>query len=1511
MKKVLHFCLLLITFSSFAQLSKTHYIPPISCSNNQLSITEEQYLYISCPNTTPINFKIIQFGSTTITGTVSRNNPYIMNIGTGNQTQFVIDRNNANSVISNKGFVIEADDLVYTSVRVNGGQGNQAGQITSKGVEALGKSFRVGAFTNTAVNGFNNNHMTFATVLATENNTTVTFSDIKTGVIMVNSTTGDSDFSVTLNSGQSYCVAVEGPILANRNGLIGMKISADKDIVVNSGSTTGSNAVSNSDYGMDQLVSSENSGPEEYIFIKSTGQAQVEVPMIVADEDNTEIFLNDNTTTTPDYIIQFAGEYKALNGNLFNADGNLYVKTSKKVFAFQSVGDTNNLANQNMFFVPPLSCKTPHGIDNVPEINKIGDKVFTGRVTFTTKTGATINFVINSVNYSLSALTTAGYTVQGPKAVTGNPNYETYTVIGLTGNVSVFSSGELYLASLGTSGNATFGGYYSGFNSKPEIVFSPLNVNLSSCIPNIELKVSLLSAFDHYQWYYDGNPVGTDTNTYTPLASQPGNYYVVATNDSCGTPVTSDIIPVSYCESDYDNDGFNDNIDLDIDNDGITNCNESYGNLTFNFTEPQPTIVSINSGSYSNSYSKQVTLFPANGNTNSFYNGNGDSIITGVQLGKGNYTTIQYNFAQPISLKVEYVSTANPVNLIDSRSEFVIKVESDKTITVLNPTNQLLIDTNYDGIYESGVTTYSSFEIRFIVNSNTPLATGTGTFSFNTNLSTLISITHKNLSDTDNVNATFKLFATCVPKDKDNDGIPDQLDYDSDNDGITDKTEFLGNNSNTNSTVDANGNGIIDVFESIAISDSDNDGVYDFYDLDSDNDGIYDLVESGSNSIDANNNGIIDGNLFGTNGIANNLETSIDSGILTHSIANSDTDTLNNYIDSDIDGDGCSDVIEAGFSDGNNDNYLGNSAVIVNTNGVVTNATNGYTVPNSNYSTAGLITITTQPANKTECELKSTSFTIDTNTVTSYQWQFSTDNGATWTNVSNSTTYSGSTTNTLTISYIPASIDGYQYRVELQKNGNSCGLFSNAATFTLIPLPAITTPVTLVQCEDDATIDGISIVNLTEKEDFISNATGLSFSYYKTQQGAIDGTASLLISNPTTYNNSLGNTVWVRVDNNTCFNVGQLNIVVTSSQIPSSFHLDYNACDDAILGLSENNDGITEFDFSDATAQILAQITGSSSYTIKYYKNQSDALSEANPLSETVTPEPTNYNNIANYRNTSSPNTQQIWVRVDNTLSNECFALGPYITLHVNKIPAIKLTDEAYVCKNKPFEFISLTSAILDGSSTSDYTYKWFKNNVEIISETNATLNVNAEGEYKVIATSLFNCSQERIITVKSSDIAHFENITIKDLAETNSILVNVSGIGDYVYSLDTEDYFQESNQFENILSGLHDIYIKDLHDCGIVGPIQVNVLGLPNYFSPNGDGFNDTWNIKDFNSNLNPDLTIKIFDRFGRLIKHIHPNGIGWDGTFKGSPLPSDDYWYSIEFENGRIVKGHFALKR
>jgi gliding motility-associated-like protein len=80
-------------------------------------------------------------------------------------------------------------------------------------------------------------------------------------------------------------------------------------------------------------------------------------------------------------------------------------------------------------------------------------------------------------------------------------------------------------------------------------------------------------------------------------------------------------------------------------------------------------------------------------------------------------------------------------------------------------------------------------------------------------------------------------------------------------------------------------------------------------------------------------------------------------------------------------------------------------------------------------------------------------------------------------------------------------------------------------------------------------------------------------------------------------------------------------------------------------------------------------------------------------------------------------------------------------------------------------------------------------------------------------------------------------------------------------------------------------------------------------FFTPNEDGYNDTWNL--LGGNTQPGAKIYIFDRFGKLLASIDPAGTGWDGKFNGLPLPSTDYWFSIELEDGTIYKDHFALVR
>jgi len=120
-------------------------------------------------------------GGATISETVSRDAPYVYEIAAisptraaQTNTQFLIDRADVGTIKNNKGFIVEADDLVYVNVRLTSTpQDNQAGCVVSKGLAALGTQFRIGAFINTGSPITSENYYTFACILATEDNTTV------------------------------------------------------------------------------------------------------------------------------------------------------------------------------------------------------------------------------------------------------------------------------------------------------------------------------------------------------------------------------------------------------------------------------------------------------------------------------------------------------------------------------------------------------------------------------------------------------------------------------------------------------------------------------------------------------------------------------------------------------------------------------------------------------------------------------------------------------------------------------------------------------------------------------------------------------------------------------------------------------------------------------------------------------------------------------------------------------------------------------------------------------------------------------------------------------------------------------------------------------------------------------------------------------------------------------------------------------------------------------------------
>jgi gliding motility-associated-like protein len=188
-------------------------------------------------------------------------------------------------------------------------------------------------------------------------------------------------------------------------------------------------------------------------------------------------------------------------------------------------------------------------------------------------------------------------------------------------------------------------------------------------------------------------------------------------------------------------------------------------------------------------------------------------------------------------------------------------------------------------------------------------------------------------------------------------------------------------------------------------------------------------------------------------------------------------------------------------------------------------------------------------------------------------------------------------------------------------------------------------------------------------------------------------------------------------------------------------------------------------------------------------------------------------------------------------------------------------------------------------------------------------------GAYDFTPDSNQCANPERInVTVIPSNTLSDFQWTVTEAFSANQIITITATAagGNYLYQLD-DGPFQLSPVFEFVSSGYHSVTVADEGGCSApITKTNILVIGYPKYFTPNGDGFNDKWNIFE----LQDDVASKvhIFDRYGKLLKEIRPDGNGWDGTYIGRPMPATDYWFVVEYQEDGIFKkyrSHFSLKR
>ena len=445
--------------------------------------------------------------------------------------------------------------------------------------------------------------------------------------------------------------------------------------------------------------------------------------------------------------------------------------------------------------------------------------------------------------------------------------------------------------------------------------------------------------------------------------------------------------------------------------------------------------------------------------------------------------------------------------------------------------------------------------------------------------------------------------------------------------------------------------------------------------------------------------------------------------------------------------------------------------------------------------------------------------------------------------------------------------DSGTYTVDVNLGGTGC-IARGEAVIEYAALPVVNDPTVLIQCDDNS--DGITTFDLTKANAVVTfGDSSLGVTYYPSLSDAQNATDA--IANPTAYSNALGSSVVAKVETGFgCANYATINLQIANNAIAPQTPV-------AICDADGPEDGFTSFALNtQVTPQLLAGLPAGLS--VSYFASSSDALLGQNPL-------PDNFTNIVALQ-------QIVYALIVN--GPDCYGIVP-VTLVVNTFNPSDFQDETvYLCNNTPVSI---------GVSASFSGYLWNT------SETSNSITAATPGSYSVTVTDANGCTATKNFTVIASQAAQITSVDITDFSgNNNAITVNVTGNGVYEYSLDGA-IWQDANTFSPVSPGEYRVYVRDKNGCGTTPPLSVVVLDYPRFFTPNGDGFNDLWQIK--NLSLRQGAILKIFDRYGKLLKFQDANTNGWDGTYNGTALPATDYWFVLTLDDGTIVKGHFSLKR
>ncbi|MCP9201097.1 T9SS type B sorting domain-containing protein [Gramella sp. GC03-9] len=332
-----------------------------------------------------------------------------------------------------------------------------------------------------------------------------------------------------------------------------------------------------------------------------------------------------------------------------------------------------------------------------------------------------------------------------------------------------------------------------------------------------------------------------------------------------------------------------------------------------------------------------------------------------------------------------------------------------------------------------------------------------------------------------------------------------------------------------------------------------------------------------------------------------------------------------------------------------------------------------------------------------------------------------------------------------------------------------------------------------------------------------------------------------------------------------------------------------------------NASGQASFDLSVQESEITSQVNT----TLSFHTNLADATDNIQPIQGSYL---------------SNEPVKTIYARVENDLTG-CAEITDF-ELIIEDGPVITPEYDFAQCDldfdgAENFRFSDIDSEILNGLDPNQFEIAYFLEPNQARDNINPLpANLSSEGETiyaRVWEKGFPNCYNISEISLNLNippQLQDFDLVQPVVNSNNNSISINLQNSGNYEYSIGNIDGpYQEETEFRNISSGFQTLYIRDKNGCAIIST-EIAIIGYDNFFTPNNDGINDFWQIRGIDEPAAANF-VSIFDRYGKLLKKLHVSEKGWDGTFNGQEMPSDDYWFRLSLRNRQEVTGHFSLIR